>query len=372
MNIESGPLRQTVLTMAAVALLSSACVPDVGPTAVDVQFAKGGKGGGPKEDPDPPPPVYSEYWEAAHDIGYRADDGAWILIASDQSVPLDPFRMDPTLTGEFGVGPTWTPNGDLLIWGDDEVSVIRQGSNGISSEWLFDVTQSGGIPPVWSPNGKMIAFLMRPTGSDGETSELFVQSMNLDGTATNDPLRQVSHEPDRDKRSARWGPYSERIATLDDQNNEIVIYDVTKQQPDDDPRVLVLPGGIHLFEWARTKDRLVTFSGGNIWIIDFSDPNALTYCNLTSGTSLGAWDPTWSPDDKYVLFGRKRSAKRKSRAHDLVMVRVLDVGRSGAGCNDNLDWYEETILVEAPDGRDVGFFVQFTDWSRWSDWVMEN
>ncbi len=357
MNIGSGPLRRTVLTLAAVALLSSACVPDVGPTAVDVQFGKGGIRGGPKEDP-PPPPVYSDSWEPAHDIGYRTNDGAWILIDSseDQDERLDPFRMDPTITNDGGVGPTWTPYGDLLIWGDDGVSVIRQDSNGSEVEHLFNCVNCTGLPPVWSPDGTMIAF-GKDDGSGG--NDLWVQPVGVNGIPSDD-MRQVSHEPTRGKISVRWGPESKRIATLDDENNFIVIYDVTQQQPDD-PRVLELGGEIHIFEWARTQDRFVTFSGGNIWIIDFKDD--LNYCNLTSGTSLGARDPTWSPDDSFVLFARKHSAKRNQRAaNDLVKVSVLGSGegRVGAGCNTNLDWYEETILVEAPDS-----FVRFTDWSRW-------
>jgi TolB protein len=180
-----------------------------------------------------------------------------------------------TQGGKVWVQPDWSPDSGWIVtgaYGDNssDIYTIRADGSEIKqltqsrkrlvrdSDWVFH--------PEWSPDGQFIAFI-----SDRNSPYPMLWVMRPDGTGTRQVTRAVSGQDGIDSMS--WSPDGLQIAAT---------------------RFSQAGSQIHIIDVARGTTRPVT-----------SEPS-------------GAFDPTWSPDGRYIAYAA-RDGRNKTA------IRVLDL-----------------------------------------------
>ncbi len=155
---------------------------------------------------------------AAEDrLGDWSADGEWLVFYRDEDDPerglwlRNPNGVNLVrLTEEADTGPSWSPNGNHIVFvrheqGNADIYMVSKPSNGA---WQDDIeftrlTQHGAadISPVWSPVSSLIAFVSYRSGS----AEIYI--MQGDGS---NQRRLTNNEAD--DVTPVWSPDGKRIA----------------------------------------------------------------------------------------------------------------------------------------------------------------
>ena len=281
---------------------------------------------------------------AADPQGPDAERGLIALTLRDAAGRLQIFTIRPDGTGDKQLTfdgdngrPGWSRDGKKITFMSHKgghVSVAVMDADGSNPKTLCD-----GLAPDWSPDGKKIAF------TRGN------QIWTIDADGTNE--RQVTHTPTT-KVGASWSPDGKRMAFIlirnprspDDPRPQIGVMnaDGTDEKPLTTGRrtnVRVNPDGTTtLLEtaddanapgWSHGSDKIAFWSGietryGQIWTINSDGTGGR---QLTDDPNhRNSDDPSWSPDDKKIIFSTGRGGrnelwvmdadgKNQKRLHDI-------------------------------------------------------
>ncbi len=180
-----------------------------------------------------------------------------------------------------GAAPDWSPDGK-------QIAFSRPDDRGIAQIWVINadgsnlrqITQSNivKIAPSWSPDGKEMVFILPKNPVSPTDPQPEIGIMNSDGT-------------------------NERILTTEDRINT-----------DGKGTVCETANDANAPAWSPVDNRIAFWSGienqyGQVWVInsDGTGSKQLTEdCNHRNSD-----DPSWSPDEKKILFSTGRSGRNE-------------------------------------------------------------
>jgi len=211
--------------------------------------------------------------------------------------------------------PTWSPDGHLIAYmcapvdtTQAQIKICTIDENGRNQHVLHT-----GASPAWSWDNKYIAFV------DGDT-EIYI--MNADGTNAVKVTQGVTAvEPS-------WSPNGQQLVytLVRDTENDIYIINV-----DGSGNHQLVPSRAdvknHSPSWSATGQK-IAFSarenGTNVIYVINADGSNMTQLTRVDNSDV----PSWSPDDRYILFVRRGQIyvmnADGSNAHNLVSLGVRD------------------------------------------------
>lgn len=166
--------------------------------------------------------AYTRTTNAATDGDNAPEGGAPQIFAGSLDDP-DAANAITDLRGSVLVGPSWSPDGQQLVFasdhdGDLDIYVV-EAAGGVPTQ----LTNSEGIDtdPAWSPDGALIAFASErgspPLGDFAGSPEIYV--MNRDGSS----VRALTDD-NRDSFAPAWSPSGDAIAFVSDRSGDNDIY----------------------------------------------------------------------------------------------------------------------------------------------------
>jgi Tol biopolymer transport system component len=265
------------------------------------------------------------------------EDGDWELY----TVKIEEGRAYRlTDNRAYDSGAVWSPDGNAFIatteWLAGEGENYQVKNDAGEWEWIDQEITSdrelvlvvlGNLPefltdnaandeyPAWSPDGEQIAFSSDRTGD----YEIFVMDPNGDN------VNQLTNSPGEDWQPS-WSPDGERIVFASIRTGDWAIYVMDS----DGGNVLQLtdrlgiewspewsPDGTRIAFAAKGETGKVTVDGesgeilqadpgGGTWEVYVMDSNGENMIQLTDHPSSN-FEPTWSPDSKYLAFASDRS-----------------------------------------------------------------
>lgn len=306
------------------------------PTEVDAQFAKGGGGGGPgKEKPDKTgdPGV----WDGTQEIVYKenftqsgVDGDRFAVVAADGSNRAIVFTA---ADGDYLLDAEIAPGGNSIVFniGDAMYRITRDSVTSEISlpELLFNFTNLHS--PTLSHDGTKIAFLGFDPAFWGCSvtyfeADLYVHELVAGGGTTRiTSNNKCVIEPTTTTFAPAWVSNTEiavlqspaagsvdphppyiaafYIGTVEDVNPADGVIDNLVET-----RSTLNGGGpsgslVPYLEWAPDAARGVvgTANPWDFWLVDFSDPNIITSCNITGAIDGSVFEPSLGPDNRIVF-----------------------------------------------------------------------
>jgi Tol biopolymer transport system component len=215
-------------------------------------------------------PTWSPIFEPGHSyqLAYSDLDTDSLWVVDISVVAGIPKGSAPRLLTASGREPAWSPLGD-------EIAYLRAGPGGGVGIWITD--PAGTAPaPVYEPPASEGRTFMRPT-------------WRADGLAL-----------------AFW---EDRSPTSPEHKKIQVVTRASRAEPWSTPTTKYLdpnPSAGNALDWARTKNVLVftdgTYAGSAIELLNL---DSLSAGVDTVGIGLR---PSWSPDDRYLVYYGRRGA----------------------------------------------------------------
>jgi len=270
--------------------------------------------------------------------------------------------------GIVDVKPDWSPNGKQLVFQrtnvngcgpgceTDEIDRVDADGSGLT-RLAFDKpgtgcargsNGAGGVCrglPAWSPNGKRIAFSCQTLPSPAGPGSGRLCVMNADGSHVRQlPQPGVTGAIDG---GPQWSPDGRRIAFERILGDNDAVY-VMKADGSGARRLTAWPLRGFQPDWSPDGRRLVFTSNrdgppgvsANLYTIR-PDGTGLRRLTRAKGGSVQYLSATWSPDGKWITFGRTPGVGPSGNADIYVMradgTHVRDVTRS-AIWDSGVDW----------------------------------
>lgn len=304
---------------------------------------KGGGGGGGGGNTTLPDFAYNAFTNSgARELWVIQDDGTGAMRVAPANVLAS--------TG-FGGGAhhSWSPDGTRLAFLADFGSGLGLGVYivNVDGTGLRRITDHGGGTnatvqwcPVPAPDGREWLAVCEDTDPTAEVEWREVSLVCLDGERV--PVTHGLTPPDV-PRSPRGGilhgwasdgrrllcsdpSTTFRIYTLDfDESGNWVVPTATSGW-----RNFVSDVWDDHVDWARDSDRIVMAVGADpgtdLWIVDFTDPDALIYTRLTTTVDDSELKPVWSPDDREILFIDRYYKSGGNRVWSTTQILTLATG----------------------------------------------
>lgn len=205
--------------------------------------------------------------------------------------------MAPQVDVRFG-GIDLSPDGGEVAFSWDRTGVNEIFVAPIRGERIYQLTAGGdrSVSPRWSPDGRWIA-LLRDSGGD-ERFQIWV--MGRDGRR----LRQVTAAGSADHRDIAWSPDGSRLAFVSDstgRHHGLEVVEVASgerrelsdfAQSDAQPR------------WSPDGRWLLFGRGADLHLIPAAGGEAIRL-DTRGGAAAASFDGRWSPDGRSIAFTRQ-------------------------------------------------------------------
>lgn len=177
--------------------------------------------------------------------------------------------------------PDYSPDGTRIAY-IDGFSFRTMAADGTDDQWLVDAG-SGPAYPRWSPDGQWII---------GESAG-DIWSVSKDGHASGWTNLTGGH--DSNDLVPAWEPKGHRFATST--FNDIRIYSADGAQL----RKVIPLAGAYRLDWNPEQNQLAVEAEGDLWLVDVAS-GAIR--RLTNTPDLQELSPVWSPDGRWLAYGR--------------------------------------------------------------------
>lgn len=277
------------------------------------------QGGGKPPKADPPPPDPAIVYTAV-----KSDRTELIVMNADGSNPT-------VLLSESGVAnrePAWSPDGSKIVFYSDVdpespgIYVIDRDGTGRCK--IVDTISTWLVSPAWSPaplgGSDKIAY------SDFASGELHIFLVDAACSGAT-PANLSGSSGVSGGFFPTWSPNALQLAAqVEDYTggSDIVVYDLSVSGSDvtisnetnltDDGPLSTSP--VSRPDWARTGYKIAVDAGPlthDLWLIDFTDLNAIQYMNITNTTQVHEVMPASSPDDSQLVFRRDDQNRGKGK-----------------------------------------------------------
>ncbi|WP_127507737.1 PD40 domain-containing protein [Actinoplanes solisilvae] len=176
--------------------------------------------------------------------------------------------------------PDYSPDGEQIAYAAS-FSLRLVAADGTGDRWLVDAP-CGPSSPRWSPDGRWVAF---EACSD-------IYKVSADGYDAG--FVNVTHNNLNDLQPA-WNPLGTRIATA-----TLPGVQVYRAGGSDPWQVSDLPGAVRL-DWNPTGRTIAVAADGDLWLVD---PLTGVRRRLTNTPGVVEAHPVWSPDGRWLAYGR--------------------------------------------------------------------
>jgi Tol biopolymer transport system component len=252
--------------------------------------------------------------------------GAGLMVMNADGTNQMAILQPPNPKGSQGSAnlyrPNWSPDGSQLVFESNiqgtGIYVINKDGTGLRK--VIANRELGEGNPVWSPapaadDQWKIAFVDLPPG---QTFWHDIFLVNLDGTG----LVNLTNTSDRDEFYPTWDPFATRLAaqswpTTNSPGNTASLYEfdlglvngVVGITGTTDLTAAGPLQGVSVYEsdWAKTQDKIVLSSAGDLWVVSLADP--ANPQNITGTLGVSEVWPSWSPDDSKIVYRRMVKSK---------------------------------------------------------------
>jgi TolB protein len=183
--------------------------------------------------------------------------------------------------GRSAAMPDYSPDGTRIAY-IDGFSFRTMAADGTDDRWLVDAGYAPAYPR-WSPDGQWI---IGESGGD-------IWSVSKDGYASGWTNLTGAH--DSNDLVPTWAPQGHRFATST--FNDVRIYSADGAQT---RKVIPLEGAYRL-DWNPKRNQLAVEAQGDLWLVDVAS-GAIR--RLTNTPNLQELSPVWSPDGRWLTYGR--------------------------------------------------------------------
>ncbi|TCN33597.1 TolB protein [Kribbella orskensis] len=177
--------------------------------------------------------------------------------------------------------PDYSPDGTRIAYLDGW-SFRIMAADGTDDRWLVDAA-SGPAYPRWSPDGQWII-----AESAGD-----IWSVSKDGYASGWTNLTGAH--DSNDLVPTWEPKGHRFATST--YNDVRIYSADGAHT----RKVIPMAGAYRLDWNPKENQLAVEALGDLWLVDVAS-GAIR--RLTNTPDLQELSPVWSPDGRWLTYGR--------------------------------------------------------------------